>query len=102
MIVISGASGGLGRYLIERLGTDFEIIGTYHTHQPPPTDQVVGFYPTDVCDSTSIQQFVEAVSDKLQRIVLINLAGVSIDGMGHKMEDATWDQVVDTNLRGTF
>jgi 3-oxoacyl-[acyl-carrier protein] reductase len=34
--------------------------------------------------------------------VLVNLAGISLDGMGHKMDESTWDRVVDTNLKGTF
>jgi NAD(P)-dependent dehydrogenase (short-subunit alcohol dehydrogenase family) len=102
MIVITGASGGLGRYLIEHLGTEYEIIGTFNTHEPTPTDRVVGFYQMDVTDSASVQRFATAVADKLKRIVLINLAGISQDGMGHKMSDIVWDRVMDTNLKGTF
>ncbi len=102
MIVISGASGGLGRHLIEHLGIEYEIIGTFNTHEPLPTDRVVGFYQVDVTDSASVQRFATAAADKLKRIVLINLAGVSQDGMGHKMSDIIWDRVVDTNLKGTF
>ena len=102
MIVMTGASGGLGGYLIDQMGRDLEIIGTFNTHEPPPTDRVVGFYQVDVTDSDSVERFVTAVADRLQRIVLINLAGISRDGMGHRMSDAVWDQVVDTNLKGAF
>jgi NAD(P)-dependent dehydrogenase (short-subunit alcohol dehydrogenase family) len=34
--------------------------------------------------------------------VLVNLAGVSVDNIGHKVREADWDLVVDTNLKGTF
>ena len=102
MIVITGASGGLGSYLIEHLGRDHEIIGTYNTHRPAPTDRVVEFYQVDVRDSGRVERFAAAISDKLQRIVLINLAGISLDAMGHKMDEATWDRMLDTNLKGTF
>jgi NAD(P)-dependent dehydrogenase (short-subunit alcohol dehydrogenase family) len=102
MIVITGASGGVGSYLIEHLGKDYEIIGAFNTREPAPTDRALGFYQVDVRDSASVEQFVSTVADKLQRIVLINLAGISLDGMGHKMSDAVWDKVLDTNLRGTF
>ena len=104
MIIMTGASGGIGSYLIEHLSKDKddEIIGTYNTHKPEPTDRVVGFYQVDVTDSGSIERFTATVAGKLQRIVLINLAGISLEGMGHKMDEATWDRVVDTNLKGAF
>jgi NAD(P)-dependent dehydrogenase (short-subunit alcohol dehydrogenase family) len=102
MIVMTGASGGLGTYLVENLCRDYDIIGTYNAHMPEPKGQAVKFYQVDVCDSGSIGRFVSEISDELQRIVLINLAGISLDGMGHKMDDTTWDRVVNTNLKGTF
>ena len=102
MIVIAGASGELGSYLVEHLCRDYEIIGTYNTHKPTKTNGAVGFYHVNVRDSGSVNGFVDSVADKLQRIILINLAGITEDGMGHKMVEATWDQVVDTNLKGTF
>ena len=102
MIVITGASGGLGSYLVEQLGKDYEIIGTYNTHKPASNDRVVAYYQVDVRDIGSVERFTAAVAGELQRIVLINLAGISLDGIGHKMSDAIWDRVVDTNLKGTF
>jgi NAD(P)-dependent dehydrogenase (short-subunit alcohol dehydrogenase family) len=102
MIVITGASGGLGSYLVEHLGREYEIIGTYNKHKPKITGERVLFCQADVCDSGSVERFVSTVADKLKNIVLINMAGISLDGMGHKMEDTIWDRVMDTNLKGTF
>ena len=102
MIVLTGASGGLGNYLIENLSGEHEIIGTYNTREPSQTGRAVGFYQVNATDSGSVERFVTSVLNKLQKITLINLAGISIDGMGHKMVDDTWDQVMDTNLKGTF
>lgn len=99
LIVMTGASGGLGQYLIEHLSKDFEIIGTFHTHRP--TDKA-RFYQVDVTDANSVAQFVTMIASSLQRIVLINLAGISLDGVGHRMSESIWDQVVDTNLKGAF
>lgn len=102
MIIIVGASGGLGNYLIEHLSNDYEIVGTYNHHKPDWIRRGVEMYQVDVRDYSSVERFVAAVADKLQQVVLINLAGVSLDGMGHKMDEATWDQVLNTNLKGTF
>lgn len=100
-IVITGASGGLGTYLIERLGSDFEIIGTYKGHEPRHGLKAT-FYKVDVTDAESVNAFVARIRPSLERVMLINLAGISIDSIAHKMPDAVWDQVVDTNLKGTF
>lgn len=102
MIVMSGASGGLGGYLIERLGKDQQIIGTYNNHKPESSDPQVPLYQVNVCDSASVERFVDQVGQSLQRLTLINLAGISLDGMGHKMGEAIWDSVLDTNLKGAF
>ena len=102
MIVINGASGGIGSYLVERLAEDYEVIGTYNTHKPPSADRAVEFYQVDVRDTDSIEGFVSAVTNQLQRVVLVNLVGISLDAMGHKMSEDTWDKVLDTNLKGAF
>ena len=102
MIVLTGASGGLGSYVIEKLSKDFDIIGTYNTHKPSNEFPSVSYYKVDLTDSESIEQFTASVKDKLENIVLINMAGISLDGVGHKMKEEVWDQVIDTNLTGTF
>lgn len=101
-IVVTGASGGIGSYLIEHLRNDYQIIGCYNTHKPDSTTKVVDYYKLDLTDVASVDEFIAANTDQLHSVVLINLAGVSIDGMGHKITDTTWDKVMDINLRGTF
>lgn len=100
-IVVTGASGALGSYLVERLGCDFEIIGTYKGHQPPAGLRAQ-WHRVDVTRSESVQEFVESVRPQLDRVMLVNMAGISIDCIAHRMSDAAWDQVLDTNLTGTF
>ncbi len=102
MIIMTGASGGLGNYLIQYLSKDNEIIGTYNKHKPAFSDQTVKVYQLDVRNTSSVDNFISQIADELNQIILINLAGISIDGMGHKMKDSTWDQVLETNLKGVF
>ena len=101
IIVITGASGGIGQYLIDKLCTDYEIIGTYNKHEPS-LDRRCALYKVDVCDEQSVANFTVEVKDKLKNIILINVAGISLDDMGHKMPSDVWDKVIDTNLKGTF
>lgn len=101
IIVLSGASGGIGKYLMNTLGADYEIIGTYNKNEPSST-YCNALYQVDVCDERSIEKFTTEVEDKLKNIILINLASISLDDMGHKMPSDVWDKVIDTNLKGTF
>ena len=34
--------------------------------------------------------------------ILVNNAGITRDGLFLRMDDAAWDDVIDTNLKGTF
>ncbi|WP_435016798.1 3-oxoacyl-[acyl-carrier-protein] reductase [Tundrisphaera sp. TA3] len=54
----------------------------------------------DPADVTRVLAEVEARFPKIQ--VLVNNAGITRDGLMLRMEDDAWDQVIDTNLKGTF
>jgi 3-oxoacyl-[acyl-carrier protein] reductase len=60
-------------------------------------------FAADVASSEDVQRVVDQVEAKFQRIdVLVNNAGVTRDGLMLRMEDKAWDDVIDTNLKGTF
>ena len=51
----------------------------------------------------SVKRIVDEVEAKYQRIyVLVNNAGITRDGLMLRMEDDAWQEVIDTNLKGTF
>lgn len=100
--VITGASGGLGMRLIEGLSPSGDIIATYHTQPRTSPDARVCWSPLDVSDTASVEQFVERHRSLLNRIVLLNLAGLSLDGIAHKLTDDKFDRVIATNVRGAF
>ena len=57
----------------------------------------------NVADSADVKRVVEEVEAKYQRIhVLVNNAGITRDGLMLRMEDDAWQEVIDTNLKGTF
>lgn len=102
MFVITGASGGLGDYLVRSFYREHHIIGTYYNNKPEIVLPNVEYHRVDIKDPESVDSFVQRVLPKLNNIILVNLAGISLDGMGHKMKEASWDTVLDTNLKGTF
>ena len=60
-------------------------------------------YAVDVSKSEDVQRAVEEIESKFQRIhILVNNAGITRDGLVLRMEDSAWQDVIDTNLKGTF
>ncbi len=60
-------------------------------------------FAANVGDSAEVARVVEEVEAKFPKIhVLVNNAGVTRDGLMLRMEDSAWQEVIDTNLKGTF
>jgi 3-oxoacyl-[acyl-carrier protein] reductase len=57
----------------------------------------------DVADTKACSATVEALFKEHGRLdVLVNNAGVALDGLVMRFKDEEWDQTLDTNLRGAF
>ena len=59
--------------------------------------------PTDVRSFDACAAAVSAAANRFGRLdVLVNCAGVWVEGPTDTMTEADWDRVVDVNLKGTF
>jgi len=57
----------------------------------------------DVSDSKACSEAVEAIVKEQGRLdVIVNNAGVAIDGLVMRVKDEDWDKTLDTNLKGAF
>ncbi len=110
--LVTGASRGIGRAIAVRLascgatvvGVARSLEGLQGTLQAihDGGGKAEGF-PANVADSTEVKRIVDEVEAKYQKIsVLVNNAGITRDGLMLRMEDDAWQDVIDTNLKGTF
>ena len=110
---ITGASRGIGReiaLLFAREGAALAVSARSAdalAKVAGEVEQISGQAPLagvlDVKDASKVDQFADNILDKYKRLdILVNNAGVTRDGLFVRMDESDWDEVLDTNLKGTF
>ena len=102
MIIITGASKGIGKYLFEKyseLGK--EVIGTYCSTIVEGNNSI-SMYQVDITDYAQVSNFFLKIKERLAEVILINAAGANYSAFAHKSDIDTWKKIVDINLIGTF
>ncbi|MEG2599474.1 MAG: SDR family oxidoreductase [Muribaculaceae bacterium] len=101
MIIITGASRGIGHFLFEKFHKEgLPVVGFCRTALIED-EYKSSFYPIDI---THYDQIVSAVQliPNLSEIILINCAGISYNSYAHKADLEQWRNVIEVNLIGTF
>lgn len=108
---ISGSSRGIG------LAIALDLAKAGHqvilNSRKPIEDQVLALFEVcdlvpgqaigDIADFDQSEQMVKAIQDQYGPIqVLINNAGITKDGLFMRMSESDFDQVLATNLKGSF
>jgi NAD(P)-dependent dehydrogenase (short-subunit alcohol dehydrogenase family) len=101
MIVITGASKGIGKFLFEEFKAHGkEVLGLYNSTQP--TSNIENFYQLDLLDEQQVVEFAQSMASKFNRIVLVNSAGLNYNSLAHNFDFDQWKKIFDVNTHGTF
>lgn len=101
MIIITGASKGIGLYLMQKLLKEkYEVLGIYNN--TPPSYNIDLMYKVDITNNLQINDFANKISTNLYKIILINCAGSNYNAFAHKADPQKWANLINVNLVGTF
>jgi 3-oxoacyl-[acyl-carrier protein] reductase len=110
--LVTGASQGIGRAVALRLAKDGFAVALAARNEEKLKDvaaEIAGFggsseiFVLDVANEESIKSTAKAVLAHFGRVdVLVNNAGITRDTLLLRMKRADWDDVLTTNLTGTF
>lgn len=111
--VVTGASRGIGRAIALRLASLGAFVVVNYNGAKERAEEVkqkieadggaAAIYQCDVSDYGNCGTFIQDVIKEYGKIdILVNNAGVTRDGLLMKMSEEDFDQVIDTNLKGTF
>lgn len=101
-ILVTGAGGGIGAAVVERLVAEGAQVVAVDL-AAPELDGVVDARGVDVTDESSVAAVVEACREAFGGLDgLVAAAGIQASAPTHKLDAATFRKVVDVSVAGTF
>ena len=108
-IIVTGASGGIGNAIIEKLndkGANILASGT----KIEKLDELklkykkIKILKFDISQTDKIEEFIENATDLLGGNLdcIVNNAGITQDNLAIRMSIDEWKKVIDINLTSTF
>ena len=102
MIIITGASRGIGKYLFKKFWETGETVyGTYNLTNPD-ADKKEFVMKVDISNNSDVTDWIEKIKSRITKLTLINSAGINYSSSAHKADVDKWSQVINVNLIGTF
>lgn len=109
--LVTGSSRGIGAATALALAGDgWHVRVNYRSDEAGAKDVVARIedaggtatlWQGDVADAADVERLVEPGDDG-PVLVLVNNAGVRVDGLSPQLDDEQWQTVIDTNLTSTF
>jgi NAD(P)-dependent dehydrogenase (short-subunit alcohol dehydrogenase family) len=104
IIVITGASGGIGQSLLQGLASEnHTLIGLYHQHVPALSEQNVHPVSVNLLQPEEIMSAAKTILESYGSVdVLINNAGISHSAVSWKQSLEEWQETIAVNLTAPF
>ena len=107
-VLITGASGGIGKSIVKKfVSLEATVLGTGtkeekldNLKKENPSIKTKKF---DISQHSKTEKFIEEVTLELGGLdILINNAGINLDTLSLRMKEDEWKKVIDVNLTSTF
>ncbi len=111
--VVTGGSRGIGQAICLRLAHMGATVIVNYVSRPDAAEATVSAiketggngaaYQFNVSDADQVQAAFKKILADFGRVdILVNNAGITRDGLVAMMKEDSWDEVLDTNLKGAF
>ncbi len=106
--IVTGGTRGIGFSITKELvAAGYKVAAIYHGNEEAAQKCVsetgASVFKADVADFESCRNVCEQIEQQLGPVaVLVNNAGITKDGMLHKMPEDAWHAVIETNLTSCF
>ena len=110
-VLITGASRGIGKAILQSFGNDYFIVGTGTSEKSVQSileninslNLKGSSFKLDLGDRTSIKELTSLLdSQQIYPDILINNAGITRDNIMLRMKEDEWDNVIDVHLNGQY
>lgn len=105
--LVTGGTRGIGLAISQGLIAEgYKVVAVYRSNEEAAQKfRDMGGYAVqfDVSDFSACQTAVQEIEDEIGPVsILINNAGITRDGVLHKMSEDDWHKVIETNLTSCF
>ena len=111
--LVTGASGTIGAAIAQALGSAGFRVAVHYRQRRQPADEAVerivaaggeaAAVEADLSRQDSVAPMFERIEQQFGPVdYLVNNAGITRDALLAFMSEEQWDEVIDTNLRGTY
>lgn len=108
VILVTGASRGIGRAIAKELSKDNIVIANYNKSEEKAKELLsecsnIDIFKADVSNRAEVVTMVEYIINKYGHIdVLVNNAGIDNEKMFQDITDEDWNNVIKNNLYSVF
>ncbi|TDX81673.1 3-oxoacyl-[acyl-carrier protein] reductase [Rathayibacter sp. PhB151] len=102
VVVVTGGGRGIGRAIVDRFLAEGARVAALDLAFPSPSGDAQQLV-CDVTDPASVRSAIDAVVERFGHVdVLVNNAGINVEGTIETLDPSRWDAAFDVNVRGTF